>query len=42
MLDIRAAVDDLKRTVLLVTHDARAAAYADKIVRLRDGSFEVC
>jgi putative ABC transport system ATP-binding protein len=42
MIDIRRAVDDLKRTVILVTHDARAAAYADKIVRLRDGTFEIC
>ena len=27
----------LGQTVLLVTHDARAAAYADRIVTLRDG-----
>lgn len=42
MLDIRRAVDEQGRTVILVTHDAIAAAYADRIARLRDGAFEVC
>jgi putative ABC transport system ATP-binding protein len=41
MLDMRRAVDDHHRTVILVTHDAMAAAYADRIARLRDGSFGV-
>ena len=34
---LRAAADD-GQAVLLITHDAPAAAYADRVVRLRDGS----
>jgi len=34
---LRAAADD-GHAVLLITHDAPAAAYADRVVRLRDGS----
>jgi putative ABC transport system ATP-binding protein len=34
---LRRAVDDWKRTVILVTHDPRIAAYADRIVFLKDG-----
>lgn len=34
---LRAAADD-GHSVLLITHDAPAAAYADRVVRLRDGS----
>jgi putative ABC transport system ATP-binding protein len=39
LLDMRRAVDELRRTVILVTHDSKAAAYADRIERLLDGSF---
>jgi putative ABC transport system ATP-binding protein len=41
LLDMRHAVDEQRRTIILVTHDARAAAFADRIARLRDGAFEV-
>jgi putative ABC transport system ATP-binding protein len=34
---LRRAVDDLGQTVVMVTHDAQAAAVADRIVVLRDG-----
>ncbi len=34
---LRRATDDWGRTVILVTHDPRIAAYADRIVFLRDG-----
>ncbi len=34
---IRAAVDDFGQTVAMVTHDARAASYADRVVFLADG-----
>ena len=34
---LRAAADD-GHAVLLITHDAPAAAYADRVVRLRDGA----
>ena len=40
LIDMRRAVDELGRTVILVTHDAKAAAYANRIERLLDGSFE--
>ena len=40
LAEIRRMVDEQRRTVLMVTHDARAAAYADRIARLRDGAFE--
>jgi putative ABC transport system ATP-binding protein len=40
LLDMRRAVDELGRTIVLVTHDARAAAYADRIERLLDGRFQ--
>lgn len=35
---LRQIVDDWKRTVLMVTHDPRIAAYADRIIFLKDGS----
>jgi putative ABC transport system ATP-binding protein len=35
---LRSVVDDLGQTVVMVTHDAWAAAYADRVVFLRDGS----
>ena len=34
---LRAAVDELGQTVLMVTHDPRAAARADRVVFLADG-----
>jgi putative ABC transport system ATP-binding protein len=38
LLDMRRAVDDLGRTILLVTHNELAAAYGDRTVELLDGS----
>jgi putative ABC transport system ATP-binding protein len=34
---LRSAVDDLGQTVVMVTHDPGAAAYADRVVFLVDG-----
>jgi len=34
---LRASCDDLKQTIVMVTHDAHAATYADRIVFLKDG-----
>ncbi|KAA0022489.1 ABC transporter ATP-binding protein [Antrihabitans cavernicola] len=34
---LRAAVDEFGQTVVIVTHDPRAAAYADRVVFLADG-----
>ena len=34
---LRHSVDELGRTVIMVTHEAHAAAYADRLVVLRDG-----
>jgi len=34
---LRRSCDELGQTIVVVTHDARAAAYADRIVFLRDG-----
>ncbi|MCK6555718.1 ABC transporter ATP-binding protein [Candidatus Binatia bacterium] len=34
---LRGAVDREGRTVVMVTHDVRAAAYGDRIITLRDG-----
>jgi putative ABC transport system ATP-binding protein len=34
---LRHAVDDFGQTVVMVTHDAHAAAYADRLVVLADG-----
>jgi putative ABC transport system ATP-binding protein len=34
---LRETVDKLKQTMILVTHDPRVAAYADRIVFLKDG-----
>jgi putative ABC transport system ATP-binding protein len=34
---LRAAVDDHGQTIVMVTHDAHAAAYADRVVFLGDG-----
>ena len=37
---MREAVDDLGQTIVMVTHDARAAAFADRTVFLSDGSLK--
>ena len=34
---LRRAVDDLRQTIVMVTHDPNAASYADRIVFLADG-----
>ncbi|WP_349239789.1 ABC transporter ATP-binding protein [Patulibacter sp. SYSU D01012] len=34
---LRRSVDDFGQTVVMVTHDAHAAAYADRLVVLKDG-----
>jgi len=34
---LRAAVDEFRQTVIIVTHDPRAASYADRVVFLADG-----
>ena len=34
---LRTAVDNDEQTVVIVTHDARAASYADRVVFLADG-----
>ena len=40
LADMRRAVDEEGRTIVLVTHDPVAASYADRTARLRDGAFE--
>jgi putative ABC transport system ATP-binding protein len=37
LLLLRQAADDFGQTVVMVTHEARAAAYADRLVKLNDG-----
>ena len=37
---LRRSCDNLNQTIIVVTHDPRAAAYADRIVFLRDGLVE--
>jgi putative ABC transport system ATP-binding protein len=37
LMALRRCVDERGVTVLLVTHDATAASYADRVVRMRDG-----
>jgi putative ABC transport system ATP-binding protein len=41
---LRQSCDELGQTIIIVTHDARAAAYSDRIVFLRDGAVlaEIC
>ncbi len=34
---LRAATDEFDQTVVIVTHDPRAASYADRVVFLADG-----
>ena len=34
---LRHAVDAMGQTVVMVTHDARAASYADRVLFLADG-----
>ena len=36
---LRRSVDQLGQTVVIVTHDPRAAAYADRVLFLADGRF---
>ena len=36
---LRRSVDDLGQTVVIVTHDAHAASYADRVLFLADGRF---
>ena len=35
---LRRCVDDFGQTIIMVTHDPRAAAYADRLVELEDGA----
>ena len=37
MLEIFARLNDRGRTVVLITHEGDVAAYARRVVRLRDG-----
>jgi len=37
---LRRSCDELGQTIIVVTHDARAASYADRVVLLRDGHVE--
>jgi len=34
---LRRSCDEMGRTIVMVTHDARAASYADRVVFLKDG-----
>jgi putative ABC transport system ATP-binding protein len=34
---MRRAVDEMRQTIVMVTHDPTAASYADRIVFLADG-----
>jgi putative ABC transport system ATP-binding protein len=38
---LRRSRDELSQTVIVITHDPRAAAYADRVVFLRDGRIRV-
>jgi putative ABC transport system ATP-binding protein len=40
LLDMRRAVDEIGRTVILITHDMKAAAHADRIEHLLDGALQ--
>jgi putative ABC transport system ATP-binding protein len=35
---LRRSCEELSQTIVLVTHDARAAAYADRVLVVRDGA----
>ena len=37
---LRQACDEREQTLVMVTHDSAAAAFADRIVHLRDGQIE--
>jgi putative ABC transport system ATP-binding protein len=37
---LRRSRDELQQTIILVTHDPRAATYADRVVFLRDGQIQ--
>jgi putative ABC transport system ATP-binding protein len=34
---MRRSCDELSQTIVMVTHDSRASAYADRVVFLKDG-----
>lgn len=38
---LRRACDDQQQTIIMVTHDPKAAEYADRVVRLKDGLIAV-
>jgi putative ABC transport system ATP-binding protein len=38
---LRQSCDDLGQTIIVVTHDPRAAAYADRVIFLRDGKEQI-
>ncbi len=40
LMEMRRAVDDLKRTIVLVTHNEIASSYADRTIRLLDGEVQ--
>ena len=40
LTSLRRSADERGVTVLLVTHDERAAAYADRVLRMRDGRLD--
>jgi putative ABC transport system ATP-binding protein len=35
---LRRTCDELSATIVMVTHDARAASYADRVIFLKDGA----
>lgn len=37
---LRLSCNDLQQTIIVVTHDPRAAAFADRVIFLRDGTIE--
>jgi ABC-type Fe3+/spermidine/putrescine transport system ATPase subunit len=37
---LRKSCDDLEQTTVVVTHDAKASAYADRVIFLRDGKVQ--
>ena len=37
---LRRSRDELQQTIIMVTHDPRAATYADRVVFLRDGQIQ--
>ena len=37
---LRQAKEDFNQTIIMVTHDPRAAVYADRVIFLKDGLIE--